>query len=117
MLSSAAYALLFDSIGWRGLLLIGVLPALVIVYIRKYVKEPEVRIENRRKQRARVNPTISKKERRENASCQLQPLTRFRSHGGRNRPRIKSRPTGRSRQDCDPPVSSWLCCPFEYFLR
>jgi len=52
LLSSAAYALLFDSIGWRGLLLIGVLPALVIVYIRKYVKEPEVWIENRRKQRA-----------------------------------------------------------------
>jgi MFS family permease len=52
LLSSAAYALLFDSIGWRGLLLIGVLPALVIVYIRKYVKEPEVWIENRRKRRA-----------------------------------------------------------------
>ena len=52
LLSSAAYALLYDSIGWRGLLLIGVLPALVIVYIRKYVKEPEIWIENRRKQRA-----------------------------------------------------------------
>jgi SHS family lactate transporter-like MFS transporter len=32
-------------------LLIGVLPALLIVYIRKFVKEPEVWIENRRKQR------------------------------------------------------------------
>src|SRR6202034_1471130 len=52
LLSSAAYALLYDSIGWRGLLLIGVLPAVLIVYIRKYVKEPEVWIENRRKQRA-----------------------------------------------------------------
>jgi SHS family lactate transporter-like MFS transporter len=51
LLSSALYGLLYDSIGWRGLLLIGVLPALVIVYIRKYVKEPEVWIENRRKQR------------------------------------------------------------------
>jgi MFS transporter, SHS family, lactate transporter len=45
------YGLLYDSIGWRGLLLIGVLPALVIVYIRKYVKEPEIWIENRRQQR------------------------------------------------------------------
>jgi hypothetical protein len=45
------YGLLYDHIGWRGLLLIGVLPALVIVYIRKYVKEPEIWIENRRKQR------------------------------------------------------------------
>jgi|HubBroStandDraft_6_1064221.scaffolds.fasta_scaffold703386_1 hypothetical protein len=51
LLSSAAYGLLYDRIGWRGLLLIGVLPALVIVYIRKYVKEPEIWIENRRKQR------------------------------------------------------------------
>jgi MFS transporter, SHS family, lactate transporter len=51
LLSSAAYGLLYDSIGWRGLLLIGVLPALVIVYIRKYVREPEIWIENRRKQR------------------------------------------------------------------
>src|SRR6476660_2105998 len=51
LLSSAAYGLLYTSIGWRGLLMIGVLPALVIVYIRKYVKEPEIWIENRRKQR------------------------------------------------------------------
>src|SRR5579863_3647421 len=51
LLSSAAYALLYDSIGWRGLLWIGVLPALWIVYIRRYVKEPEVWIENRRLQR------------------------------------------------------------------
>ena len=51
LLSSGAYFLLFDSIGWRGLLLIGVLPALLIVYIRKYVKEPAVWVENRRRQR------------------------------------------------------------------
>jgi SHS family lactate transporter-like MFS transporter len=50
LLSSGAYFLFFDSIGWRGLLLIGVLPAVVIVYIRKYVKEPQIWIENRRKQ-------------------------------------------------------------------
>jgi SHS family lactate transporter-like MFS transporter len=51
LLSSAAYGLLYDSIGWRGLLLLGVLPALLIVYIRKYVKEPGIWIENRRQQR------------------------------------------------------------------
>src|SRR5690348_6078150 len=52
LLSSAAYGLLYDKIGWRGLLWIGVLPALSIVYIRIYVKEPQVWIENQRKQRA-----------------------------------------------------------------
>jgi len=49
--SSAAYGLLYDVIGWRGLLAIGVLPALVVVWVRKYVKEPPVWLENRKKQR------------------------------------------------------------------
>jgi len=51
LLSSAAYALLYNSIGWRGLLMIGVLPALSIVYVRRFVKEPPVWVENRRLQR------------------------------------------------------------------
>src|SRR5438445_8711636 len=51
LLSSAAYGLLYDSIGWRGLLALGVLPALSIVYVRFFVKEPEVWVENRRLQR------------------------------------------------------------------
>ena len=51
LLSSAAYGLLYDVIGWRGLLVLGVLPALAVVWIRIYVKEPEVWTENRRLQR------------------------------------------------------------------
>jgi SHS family lactate transporter-like MFS transporter len=51
VLSSAAYGLLYDSIGWRGLLWLGVLPALAIVYVRFFVKEPPVWLENRRQQR------------------------------------------------------------------
>src|SRR5207302_7843436 len=51
-LSSAAYGLLYDSIGWRGLLWIGVLPALSIIYVRFFVNEPEIWVENRRLQRA-----------------------------------------------------------------
>ena len=35
LLSAAAYGLLYNSIGWRGLLWIGVLPALAILYVRK----------------------------------------------------------------------------------
>ena len=52
LLSSLAYGLLYDWIGWRGLLMIGVLPSLAIIYVRTYVKEPEVWLENRRRQRA-----------------------------------------------------------------
>ncbi|HEV7997398.1 MAG TPA: MFS transporter [Stellaceae bacterium] len=51
LLSSAAYGLLYNSIGWRGLLMLGVLPALLILYVRHFVKEPEVWLENRRLQR------------------------------------------------------------------
>jgi MFS transporter, SHS family, lactate transporter len=51
LLSSAAYGLLYNSIGWRGLLWIGILPALAVLYIRRHVHEPAVWVENRRKQR------------------------------------------------------------------
>jgi SHS family lactate transporter-like MFS transporter len=52
-LSAAAYGFLYDDIGWRGLLWIGILPALVVVWIRIYVKEPEVWAENKRLQTER----------------------------------------------------------------
>ena len=51
LLSAAAYGLLYDWIGWRGLLWIGVLPALAIIYVRKFVNEPAIWVENRRLQR------------------------------------------------------------------
>jgi SHS family lactate transporter-like MFS transporter len=48
-LSAAAYGLLYTPLeamgkgyGWRGMLILGVLPALACVWIRIYVKEPEV---------------------------------------------------------------------------
>jgi MFS family permease len=50
-LASLAYGLLFDVIGWRGLLWLGILPAILCVFIRYYVKEPAVWVENRRRQR------------------------------------------------------------------
>src|SRR5215475_8369569 len=49
-LSAAVYGLFYDDIGWRGMLWIGILPALVVVYIRFFVKEPEVWVENKRQQ-------------------------------------------------------------------
>ena len=52
LLSSACYWLLFDRFGWRGMLWIGIAPALAIVYIRFFVKEPEVWVENNRLQKA-----------------------------------------------------------------
>jgi SHS family lactate transporter-like MFS transporter len=51
-LSSGIYALFYDYIGWRGMLWIGVLPALSVFFVRFFVKEPEVWVENRRLQQA-----------------------------------------------------------------
>jgi SHS family lactate transporter-like MFS transporter len=51
LLSSAAYGFLYSSIGWRGLFWLGILPALTVVYVRYFVKEPPVWLENRRRQR------------------------------------------------------------------
>jgi len=51
LVAAVLYATLFDVIGWRGMLWIGVLPALSVVWIRFYVKEPEVWLENQRQQK------------------------------------------------------------------
>jgi SHS family lactate transporter-like MFS transporter len=39
LLASLAYALLFPHIGWRGMFMVGVLPALLVLYIRRHVPE------------------------------------------------------------------------------
>jgi len=51
MLASAIYGLFYAYIGWRGMLWIGVLPAFAVLYVRKYVTEPPIWVENRRRQR------------------------------------------------------------------
>ena len=51
-LAALLWGLFFNYIGWRGLLWIGVLPALTVFYVRRYVNEPAVWVENRRRQRA-----------------------------------------------------------------
>jgi MFS family permease len=45
--SSAVYGLLYTHIGWRGLLWLGILPAVAVFYV-------EVWAENRRRQRAEM---------------------------------------------------------------
>ena len=58
-MSALAYGFLYEPFeawhkgyGWRGMLILGVLPALACVWIRIYVKEPEVWTENKRIQNA-----------------------------------------------------------------
>src|SRR5262249_20439267 len=42
LLASVVYGLLYDSVGWRGMFMIGVLPALLVLYIRRNVQESPV---------------------------------------------------------------------------
>lgn len=51
-LAAGANWALAGSVGWRGLLWIGILPALAVIYVRFFVKEPEVWAENKRQQTA-----------------------------------------------------------------
>jgi SHS family lactate transporter-like MFS transporter len=39
LLASIVYGLLFDHVGWRGMLMVGVVPALLVVFIRRNVEE------------------------------------------------------------------------------
>ena len=64
-LSAAAYGLLYGlpnplngilpyagvTVGWREMLWLGILPAIVVIWIRFFVKEPEVWVENKRLQK------------------------------------------------------------------
>ena len=52
LVAAVLYATVYDWIGWRGMLWMGVLPALAVVWIRVYVKEPEVWIENQKQQKS-----------------------------------------------------------------
>jgi len=76
LVSSAAYGLLYDAIGWRGLLWIGVLPALAVLWIRKNVKEPDVWVKNR------ANPARAK-PRSESAAVHDLPARDARQHDHR----------------------------------
>jgi MFS transporter, SHS family, lactate transporter len=51
LIASLLYATVYNYIGWRGMLWMGVLPALACVWIRFYVKEPEIWVENQKLQK------------------------------------------------------------------
>ncbi|MEO7062521.1 MAG: MFS transporter [Dokdonella sp.] len=48
LLGGLCYLLLFDHIGWRGMFALGVLPALLVLYIRRHVPESPVWLATRK---------------------------------------------------------------------
>ena len=58
ILASAAFALFFHWIGWRGLFILGAAPALLVFYVQARVGESPVWLEGERKRRARAAGTV-----------------------------------------------------------
>ena len=54
ILASAAFALLFERIGWRGLFVVGSLPALLVFYVQMRVEESPVWLAGAKKRMARA---------------------------------------------------------------
>jgi SHS family lactate transporter-like MFS transporter len=79
LLASVAYAGLFPLIGWRGLFMIGVLPALLVLYIRRHV--PESPGWQRRVERGGTLAMLRKHWRRGVYAVLLMTAFNFFSHG------------------------------------
>lgn len=61
LIASLVFFLLFPLVGWRGMFMLGVLPALAVVYIRSKVQESPVFLERRgRSERASIWPTLKR---------------------------------------------------------
>ena len=62
-LSAIAYTIVFSvttpELGWRILFWVGIIPALLIFYVRSYVKEPEVFVETRAAREARTEEAVA----------------------------------------------------------
>ena len=54
ILASAAFALLFHWVGWRGLFILGAMPALLVFYVQARVSESQVWLEGARKRKLRA---------------------------------------------------------------
>ena len=85
LMSAPIYGLFYKYIGWRGMLWVGIAPALALVYIRYYVKEPAVWVENRRLQRAQKREVRVPLLQHLQARHARQYLDRVLVHGGRVR--------------------------------
>ncbi len=57
LVAAGVYALLFDLIGWRGMFMVGVIPALLVVFIRLGVKESPA-FEAHREHAPKHNPLL-----------------------------------------------------------
>jgi len=58
LLAALVYGLLFDTIGWRGMFAVGVLPALLVLYIRRNVEESPVWVQMKERPRRSIRAVL-----------------------------------------------------------
>src|SRR4051794_8103606 len=83
LLASVVYGLLYHSIGWRGLFMLGVLPALLVLYIRRHVPESAA-WERTRGQRVSIAATVRREWRLCLYAVILMTAFNFLSHGSQD---------------------------------
>lgn len=82
LLASIVYGLLYDSIGWRGMFMIGVVPALLVLYIRRSVPESPAWSETRvERDRISLGDTVRRHWRLGIYAILLMTAFNFFSHG------------------------------------
>ncbi|WP_225767553.1 MFS transporter [Inquilinus sp. Marseille-Q2685] len=82
LLASIVYGLLYDSIGWRGMFMIGVVPALLVLYIRRSVPESPAWAETRvERDRISLGDTVRRHWRLGLYAILLMTAFNFFSHG------------------------------------
>jgi SHS family lactate transporter-like MFS transporter len=83
LLASVVYGLLYHAIGWRGLFMLGVLPALLVLYIRRHVPESAA-WERTREQRVSILDTVRREWRLCVYAVILMTAFNFLSHGSQD---------------------------------
>jgi SHS family lactate transporter-like MFS transporter len=81
LLAAVTYGLLFDRIGWRGMFMVGVLPALLVLYIRRNVEESPAWQEMRVKPRQPLGAVLRKRAGLFAYAVVLMTAFNFFSHG------------------------------------
>lgn len=81
LLASVVYGLFFNSIGWRGMFFVGVIPALLVFYIRRHVPESPTWERGRTTSRAGFGAVLAREWKLALYAIVLMTAFNFFSHG------------------------------------
>lgn len=81
LLASAVYGLLYAYIGWRGMLMVGIIPACLILYVRRHVSESPAWVAHQTVAKMGLLKTIKREWKLVIYAVVLMTLFNFFSHG------------------------------------